>query len=172
MAPGSPPDPRLQAAIDHSEITRLQSQYADVVNRRAWAELGELMRDDMVLELDTVTSPAREIVGPEAVGGFIDAAVARFAFFEFAILSAHVEVDPADPDVATARLWMCEHRCGHETGSPGDGAGPGEWSTAYGLYRDSYRRIDGRWWFAHRRYRSLARTGNGGGVFPLPDPID
>ncbi len=59
---------------------------------------------------------------------------------------------------------MCEIRC--------DGTGTeaeGEWSTAYGLYSDRYRRLERGWMFADRSYRSLARTGAGGVVLPFPD---
>jgi hypothetical protein len=48
----------------------------------------------------------------------------------------------------------------------------GEWSTAYGLYQDSYIRVDDTWWIADRRYRSLARTGSAEGVFGIPDGMD
>ena len=42
------------------------------------------------------------------------------------------------------------------------------WPIAHGLYQDRYRHVDGRWWFARRRYRSLARMGPGGVVLGLP----
>ena len=166
--PADPSPEILRETIDHLAINRLQARYADAITRRAWAELGELFLPDMVLHLDTATSPARDLVGAAEIGGFIDAAVQRFAFFEFVILSSHVVLDEGgDPDSASARLWMCEVRCGHDSDDD-----QGEWTTAYGLYRDRYRRVDGRWWFAERSYRSLARTGEGGGVFPLPDLPD
>ena len=34
----------------------------------------------------------------------------------------------------------------------------GRHSVAYGVYHDDYVRQDGKWWFAHRLYHSLART--------------
>lgn len=157
----------LPETVDHVAIQRLQSRYADVITRRAWAELHELFVPDMALHLDTVTSPARELRGAEEIGAFVGAAVQRFAFFEFVPLNAHIELHPdGDHDAAVARLWMCEIRCGAD-GRPD----AGEWSTAYGLYRDTYRREHGRWWFADRRYRSLARTGSDVAVFPMPDDL-
>ena len=43
-------------------------------------------------------------------------------------------------------------------------------SNAYGLYRDEYARIDDQWWFAGRRYQSLARTLPAEvSVFPFPE---
>ena len=45
------------------------------------------------------------------------------------------------------------------------------WQNAHGLYSDRYRWVDGRWWFAHRAYRSLARTGPEARVLGLPDGL-
>lgn len=40
-------------------------------------------------------------------------------------------------------------------------AASGRWTTAYGLYRDVYRRCDdGGWRIESRRYSSLARTAD------------
>ena len=151
--------------VDHLAITRLQSRYADIVTRRAWHELAEVFVDEMPLRLDTGTSPAREVAGAAEIGAFIDAAVQRFSFFEFIPLNTHIELYPGgERDTASARLWMCEVRCVAD-----DVPGAGEWSTAFGLYRDTYRRHEGRWWFAQRDYRSLARTGVEGAVLPFPE---
>jgi hypothetical protein len=43
----------------------------------------------------------------------------------------------------------------------------GQFSQAFGVYHDRYRRVDGRWWFARRDYQSLSRTGRND-VFPFP----
>ena len=43
---------RLEDAIDHSEIRRVQDAYADIVSRRQWAELADVFRPDTVLDLD------------------------------------------------------------------------------------------------------------------------
>ena len=60
--------------------------------------------------------------------------------------------------------------------SAGRSAAEGEWSGAYGLYVDRYRRDGGRWRFAQRRYRSLARVvappGTVSEVFPIASPPD
>jgi hypothetical protein len=154
----------LGELVDHAAIARLVAAYADVINRRAWPELDGLFVPGMPLHLDTVTSAPRDLRGADEVGGFIGAAVERFAFFEFVPLSHRVDLYPGgDFDAATGRLWMSEVRCGAR-GHPG----AGEWTTAYGLYRDHYRRVDGSWRFSERWYRSLARTGSDGGAFPLP----
>jgi hypothetical protein len=152
-------DDEQRDAVDYIAICRLQSAYADTVTRRAWAELSEQILPDAPIHIDTVTSPAVEVVGPEQFGTFVGGAVGRFEFFEFAILNQHVELRVGgDPDSARARLYMCELR---------QEASNGSWTNAFGVYRDDYRRIHGRWWIARRSYRSLARTGRGE-VFAFP----
>lgn len=139
-------------------IERLQSAYADVVNRRAWFELDGLFLPDAVIRIDTVTRDPFELVGPAALGEFIDDAVQRFAFFEFVRLNAHIELElDGDPDTARCRLFMCEVR--REVGTL-------DWSVAYGVYHDRYLRTSDGWRFHRRDYQSLTRTG--GDVAPFP----
>jgi hypothetical protein len=142
-------------------LWRLQSSYADVVNRRAWVELHDLFRPDATVAVDTVTAPVRTLAGPSALGEFIGAAIERFDHFSFVILNTVVDVTAADE--ARGRIFMCEIRHAAETG---------EWSVAHGLYQDTYARVDGRWWFAERSYRSLARTGAQAGVFGVPTGLE
>lgn len=139
-------------------LWRLQSRYADVVTRRAWPELAELFRSDTIVRIDTVTAPEREVVGPEAFGAFVAGAIERYDHFAFVILNTVVDVDAAGEN-ATGRIFMCEIR--HDAASD-------TWQNAHGVYRDRYVQRDGRWWFAERRYRSMARTGPDGSVFGLP----
>ena len=165
--PDPAPDPAaLARMVDEAAVRSLQQAYADVVNRRAWAELRDLFLPDLVLELDLGTTVLRAD-GPDGVGAFIGERLDEFDFFEFVVLSATVALAPdGDPDRATARLYMCELR--HTVA---DGA----FSVAYGVYEDEHRRVDGRWWFAGRRYRSWARTAAGPDraldVFPFPRPF-
>lgn len=151
------------AALDeasHVGITRLLAAYADAVTRRVWPELDSLFLPGCRVRIDTVTRPPFELNGPEELGRFIGGAVERFDFFEFVVLNVLSGPHPGgSPDRARARVHMCEVR---------RLADSGEWSTAYGRYDDEVVRIDGRWWFEHRRYRSLGRTGTDGGVFPPP----
>lgn len=139
-------------------IGQLHAVYADVVTRRAWSELATLFRPDCTLTLDLVTSPVRTFNGPAAIGEFIGASVERFDHFQFTILNWVVEVAPG-ADRAGGRLYLAEIR--HERDS-------GVWSTAYGLYQDTFVRLDGRWWFDERRYRSLARTGPDEAILGVP----
>jgi SnoaL-like domain len=137
-------------------IQRLQAAYADAVTQRDWVAVRVLFEPDAVVHIDTRTRAPFTLEGPLAVVDFIDAAIRGFTFFEFAVLNATVHVDG---DEATGRMYICELRLDGESG----------WSEAYGLYRDDYRRRDGAWRFAGRRYSSLARRGPTSTVgFTLP----
>ena len=144
-------------ALAYLAITRLQAAYADVVTRRAWAELEPLFLPDAPVHVDTVTAPVIELVGPTQVGEFIDGAIERFEFFEFVPLNTVVDITGP---TATGRLYMVELR------QDRDG---GRWSNAFGLYQDRYDRGDDRRWrFAERHYQSLARTSPATVVLPFP----
>jgi SnoaL-like domain len=147
-------------SADVVALWRLQSTYADIVTRRAWAELETVFSPDVTIEVDTVTSDAYHFVGPAEFIDFVSAATDRFDHFEFVILNPVVEVDG---DSARGRIFMCEIR--HETATD-------EWTTAYGLYQDTYRRADGRWLITARHYRSLARTGANQGIFGIPAGLE
>jgi hypothetical protein len=144
---------------DLIELQRLQSAYADVVSRRAWTELERLFLPDITVEVDTVSAPVRRFTGPAEFIAFVGAACERFDHFQFVILNSVVDVDGVAGDDATGRIFMCEirHHCAED-----------EWTTAYGLYSDRYRKVDGTWWFAERHYQSLARTGPQAGIFGVP----
>jgi hypothetical protein len=140
-------------------ITRLQAAYADVVTRRAWAELDDLFVAGAPVHINTVTRPVIEVVGGAALGEFIGASIERFEFFEFVILNTVIDVESETR--AHGRLYMVELR---------QDAVSGGWSNAFGVYHDDYAFDDGRWRFAERSYQSLARTGRSE-VFPFPpDP--
>ena len=148
-----------QLTDDVVALQRLQAGYADVVSRRAWPELAELFLPDCAVHLDLVTSPTRTFVGPDDFAAFVSGAIAHFDHFTFVILNSVFDVD-VESGEATARMFMCEIR--HDPSSD-------QWSRAHGLYQDRYRRVDGRWWFAERHYRSLAREAPGGAILGLPD---
>ena len=147
-------------------LWRLQSAYADVVTRRAWGELSDLFLPDAPVELDLVAAPVRTLRGPEELGAFIGGAVERFDHFAFVILNTVVDLVPpaggSPASEATGRIFMCEVRHERDTDA---------WSTAHGLYRDRYRQVGGRWRFAGRRYRSLARQGPTTAILGLPDDL-
>ena len=113
------------------------------------------------------SAPATPLVltGGVEVGAFIGNAIEQFEFFEFVILNAHIafpEGVAEDTGLAVSRLFMSEVRQDRDTG---------RWTTVYGLYHDRYVLRSDRWWFAERRYHSLARRARDLDTFPLPaDP--
>lgn len=147
------PDEDTRALV---AIQRLQAAYGDAVTRRAWTEVRVLFEPDALIHIDTRTRDPFTIESPDALVAFIERSLDAFAFFEFAILNA---VATVDGDSATGRVYICELR--HATS--------GEWSQAYGLYRDEYVRRANVWRIQERRYSSLARTGATIESFPLPD---
>ncbi len=155
---------RLAEAIDYTAIQRLQSRYADVVTRRAFHELADLVRPDCPIVVD-VRHKKFELTGPSEYGQFITRQIERFSLFEFVLLNTVVRID-AERGLAAARVYMQEIRQNISDGRRTD---------AYGVYHDRLERDDeGRWWFAKRRYRSLARTAEPRvaadfDVFDVPD---
>jgi hypothetical protein len=143
MDESAPPDD----TIDFVGITRLHGRYADVITRRAWSELSDIMTADCTLDLDLGDRRLHH-VGPDAIGQFISEAVARFSFFEMVVLNTVAEIE-SGVGRAGARMYTVELR---ET------AADGVRSDAFGLYHDVLLRGDGgRWRFAERRYQSIAR---------------
>jgi hypothetical protein len=150
----------LRETVDYVALRRLLETYADVVNRRAWPELAEIFRADATVVVDKRDGSPLQLVGPRAVGTFIGGAIEQYDFFEFVLLNTRIFLaGGGDVDRATARVYINELRHHRETGT---------WSTAFGLYQDAYVRRDGRWWFAERRYNSLARTGRQFETFSHP----
>jgi hypothetical protein len=137
-------------------VQRLQAAYGDAVTRRAWADVVDLFEPEAAVHIDTRTREPFTLEGAAAVAAFIERSLEGFAFFEFTILNAVAEVDG---DAATGRVYICELRHDHA----------GEWTQAYGLYRDRYVRRAGDWRIAGRHYTSLARTGPRIESFALPD---
>lgn len=157
-----PPADEVAESVDHLGVTRLLSAYADAVTRRDWDTLAGLFLPDCVVHLDLVTRPAQEVVGPDAMAEFVSGAIDRFEFFEFVVLNHHVDLWPGgDRAAATGRVFMCELRQLH---------GATRRTDAFGRYDDSYAKVDGRWRFAGRRYRTMARWPEGV-VFPMIQDI-
>jgi hypothetical protein len=140
-------------------LQRLQAAYGDAVTQRDWVAVRVLFEPDAVIELDLRTREPIRLAGADALVDFVDAALERFTFFQLTIVNATVDLTD-DVDEATGRLYICEKRIDLD----------GVWSEAYGLYRDAYRRRDGSWRIARRRYSSLARTSTAGAEgFTLPN---
>lgn len=141
-APTNSESPRTD---DHLAVRRLLDAYADVVCQREWSRLGDLFDPSIEITVAVAGRDPIEFSGPAAFASFVEPAVARFDFFLFQILNAHIEF--TDEDRAIGRTFMTEIR---QAG--------GEFSRVYGRYDDSFTRTDGRWWFRERSYRTLART--------------
>jgi hypothetical protein len=148
-------------AVDVVALQRLHAAYADTCSRRAFAELAGQFLPDAEVVVDRRSIDPVRLVGPSALGQFIETNLAPFEFFEFVVLNSHFALE-AGSDEATGRMWMSELRQDRASG---------RWTVIYGLYSDAYRRVDGRWWFAHRLYRTLARTSPDFDVFPVPDGL-
>ena len=103
----------IEETVDYVAVVRLQRQYADIVDRRAWAELVDVFSPDVTIDLDLVTRPPLHLEGPDAYAAFVGPAIARFSFFEFVVLNTHVELWPGGgPE--------CGHRPGlHVRAAPG-----------------------------------------------------
>lgn len=142
-------------------LWRLQAAYADVVTRRAWGELRGIFLPDTTVHIDTVTRPLLTVTGPEEFGSFVAGAIERYDYFAFVILNTVVDVDEP-PDGARGRIFMTEIR--HD-------ASTDAWHNAYGVYQDRYVRREGRWWFAERHYRSMARSGPDHAVAGIPPDL-
>lgn len=139
---------RLAETASYVELQRLQSRYADIVTRRAFDELTDVVRPDCPIVVD-VRHTKFELNGPAQYGGFIARQIERFSLFEFVLLNTVMRID-AERGLAAARVYMQEIR---------QNVADGRRTDAYGVYHDRLERDDeGRWWFAKRHYRSLART--------------
>jgi hypothetical protein len=153
-------DDALQDTIDHVAIQRLQSTYADIVSRKACAELDEVFRPDATVVINRRTGEPLTLQGSQAIGDFIARMIDGLDFFEFVVLNARVYLrHEGDPDRAVARVYMSELRRDRDSE---------RWNVVYGIYHDRYERVDGRWWMAQRHYHSLARTNADLDVFPFP----
>ncbi|MEM8708822.1 MAG: nuclear transport factor 2 family protein [Actinomycetota bacterium] len=154
--------------IAYVAICRLQDRYADIVTRRAWVELAEIMRPDCQITLDLLDRTL-EIMGPHEIGDFIGTQIERFDFFQFVIVNRVIDVDPGTGR-AGARMFIQEAR---------QSVAEGRRCDTYGVYHDRFERgEDGQWRFARRRYQPVARpdpTDHGSDltVYPLPTtPLD
>jgi hypothetical protein len=153
-------DALVAEAVHDTGVRRLQHAYADVVNRRAWPELDQLFVPDAPIVIDRRAGDPLVLAGPASLGAFIGGSIEQFEFFEFVILNAHIMFpEGASAGTAVSRLFMSELRQQRDSG---------RWTTVFGLYHDRYVLEGGRWWFAERRYHSLARSSHDLDVFPLP----
>jgi hypothetical protein len=151
---------RADRADDHLAIGDLYSAYADLMSRRAYAELAEIFLPDTAVVVE-LPSHTREIRGPEAFGEFVAQRIAHLAFFQFVNLNVLVDLAGDEPhDRASARLHFCELH--HD-------AADGGMRVLHGLYQDGFAKRDDRWWFVRRRFTPLAVVEGGVDVFGYPE---
>lgn len=153
-------DDEMRDMIDSVALGCLHAAYADTCSRQVWSELHGHFLPDAKVVVDLQNLGSRTFEGPQVLGEFISGSLEQFEFFQFVVLNSHFMLrTDGDPDRATGRMWMSELR---------QFASNGRWSVIHGLYRDDYLRVDGKWWFAHRRYQSLARTNRDVEIFGVP----
>jgi hypothetical protein len=148
----TPSDDLLRETANYIAIRRLQSAYADVVTRRAWPELEQLLLPDARVVLEYPPGRLLDLVGPRMLADHIDGAIPASDFFEFVVLNTVLTISPTE-STATGRMYMCAFR------------GEGE---VLGVYHDRYKHVDGRWWFDYRRYDSLASASLHRDKFSFP----
>ena len=151
----------LDETVSYVAIQRLLAAYADAVNRRAWSEFRELFREDARIDITTSSRTSFDVTGPDALGEFISGAIEGFEFFQFVFLNSRLRIE-CERDSATGRNFMCELR--QEKSS-------GRWTQVFGVYHDRFQRVDGRWYFEHRRFNALAATRPDTAVFEFPSEL-
>ena len=134
---------------DVINIQRVQTSYADIVTRRSWGELATIFAPDAEIRIDKREGEPLVLRGPEALGEFIGTSLEAFEFFEFVILNAVVDAEEVAQGRAGGRMYIAELR---------QDALSGRRTTAFGLYRDRFAKVEGAWRFAGRHYRSAARS--------------
>lgn len=98
---------RRSTTDDVVALGQLNAAYADVITRRAFNELGELLLPDCVVHLDLVSAPARDLVGPEALAGMLRSALERFDHFMLVIRNSVVEADVDESGVVERATGAC-----------------------------------------------------------------
>ena len=89
--------PEFAETVAYTKLRRLQNRYADIVTRRAWPELAEIMRADCVITVNLIDDEIH-FHGPQEIGDFIGGQLVQFDFFEFVILNTVMEIDAAGDD--------------------------------------------------------------------------
>jgi hypothetical protein len=137
----------LQDVVDEARIRALHADYVDAVNRQAWEEFEDLFVPDAQLTVVRGDAAPDVVTGPGPIGALIAGYVSRYDFLVQVVLNARIRVrQDGDPDRAFARLYIAEFRQVTTSGRAIESAG---------IYHDEYRRGDGHWCFARRRYDRL-----------------
>jgi uncharacterized protein (TIGR02246 family) len=143
--------------IDDQAIRNLVHRYADAASRRDPAGVANTLADDG----EWYAPELGRYEGRDAMMPFFTAMLDGWNVFLQGLLSGVIVLDATDPDRATGRWFVQEM---------GQRAGGTNLSIA-GVYHDEYRRNDGEWRIAKRRYDPLLRTADGVAT-ALPFPAD
>ena len=119
----SPDQPAEAETLAYIALRRLQNRYADIVTRRDYPELAEIISPACEVVVDTMDRQI-SFTGPGEIGEFIGRQLEQFSFFEFVILNTVMEID-VEGGSAAARMYMHELRQGEDDGRRTD---------AYGVY--------------------------------------
>lgn len=124
---------------DAFEIRALVERYADAVCRRDAADWGATWAPDATWDL----GPGREVTGREQI---VELWTKLMAGFPTAIQIIHSGVVTSiEGDRATARWYLSEFILQADDAR----------RMGVGVYHDEYRKADGAWMFARRRYNLL-----------------
>lgn len=133
----------------------LLHRYADAVCRKASADVADLFTADGVWHVGDYGEPS----GRAEIAAFLDGLLEQWDTIVHALLSYRVHLDASDGDRATGRCYISEF--GRRT--------DGTEVFFAGVYHDEFRREDGSWRFAHRRYDSMfRRVGTDLSTSPFP----
>ncbi len=140
---------------DRWAIFELVARFDDAVNRRDVAEFGALWTEDAIWEIGAPMD--LRVEGRTAIVALWSRQLGKV---EWLFRGSFMGVVSVEGDEATGR-WPCV-----ETGAWTDGRGYDNRS----YYEDSYRRMDGRWLIARRRYVYLWLNEATVGGAPVPHP--
>jgi ketosteroid isomerase-like protein len=127
--------------VDELAIRSLVAHFADVVNRRAYAEVVEIWAPDGIWEVPGF----HDAVGPGAIAGRLKGLLEKHEGLVQLVHSGRVWVDG---DFALGRWYISELTRGTD----------GRTRMFAGVYHDEVVRLPIGWRFARRRYDSLLRV--------------
>lgn len=122
---------------DELALRGLMDRYIDAVNRRCGEDWAATWAEDASWSL-----LGQEVSGRAAILALWQELMAGF---EFAIMMPSSGVFDIDADTATGHYYLQEYT----RNADGDAA------FVLGRYRDSYRRIDGQWFYQSRHYEII-----------------
>ena len=131
----------LQEISDRLELQDLVTQYAEIIDRKAFSELRSIFIDDAVIDYEATGAPKCSV---EEMIAFLTEAMSLFPNHQHLVSNTQFKVDG---DTATGRV-MCFN--------PMEMAVEGGTQTfILGIwYVDEFVRIDGRWLFSSRKQES------------------